>query len=184
MAASGLHRRHRAFRRTGDRRRDDLRLGRRGRIALLCDVERHELASAHVGRSDSGLVKLLPLTTAQAVETTELWLPYLVRCTERLGNPLAVSLAEIEEGECTVHLVVASGAQTVAAIGTRWFEHRLAVQAHWCGGHGKAIYAVVPQLEDYARSLGATRLYMTGRKGWSRLLPDYRVEQITIGKAL
>jgi hypothetical protein len=113
-----------------------------------------------------------------------IWLPYLSRASKRLGNDLDAYLAEITQGECTVHLVISNDGEPVAAIGTRWFERRKAVQAHWCGGDGNAILAVVPQLEDYARSLGATRLYMTGRKGWSRLLPDYRVEQITIGKAL
>jgi hypothetical protein len=113
-----------------------------------------------------------------------IWLPYLSRVSKRLGNDLEAYLAEITRGECTVHLVLTNEGEPVAAIGTRLFEPRNAVQAHWAAGNGKAILAVVPQLEDYARSLGATRLYATGRKGWSRLMPDYRVEQITIGKAL
>jgi hypothetical protein len=124
-------------------------------------------------------VKLLRV---DAGEYRRHWLPHLERCAKRLGNPLDVYLAEIAAGECQVHLVWDDTVR--AAIGTRLFDRRKAVQAHWCGGDGAAILAVVPQLEDYARSIGATRLYMTGRKGWSRLLPDYRVEQITIGKAL
>jgi hypothetical protein len=128
-------------------------------------------------------VRLIPLNLAQAIETRELWLPYLTRCMTRIGNPLQSYLDEIAVGECTVHLVVRNG-NPVAALGTRYFEHRKAVQIHWAGGNGKALIAIMPQLEDYARSLGATHLYLTGRKGWSRLLPDYRVAQITIGKAL
>jgi hypothetical protein len=113
----------------------------------------------------------------------DVWFPHLERCANRLGLDINALLAEIEDRECIVHIVYGVDGP-VASIGTRWFERRKAVQAHWCGGNGKAILAVVPQLEDYARALGATRLYMTGRKGWSKLLPDYRVEQITIGKAL
>jgi hypothetical protein len=107
----------------------------------------------------------------------------LERCAKRLGNALDPYLAEIGAGECQVHLVQVGKLETnqhsddmfPAAIGTRIFDRPMGrhMQAHWCGGNGKAILAVVPQLETYARE-----------QGCSRLLPDYRVEQITIGKAL
>jgi hypothetical protein len=132
-------------------------------------------------------MRLIPLTTAQAIETSELWLPFLTRCAARLANPLQAYLDEIESGECQVYLIVAHGAKTVGAGGTRVFDkaNGRALEVNWAGGNGAALLAIVPQLEQFARSLGCTRIFIPGRKGWSRVLPrDYRIERITVGKAL
>jgi hypothetical protein len=116
-----------------------------------------------------------------------IWLPYLKRAAARLGNTLETCLAEVTRGECTVLLVLTDEGEPVAAGGIRIFDKAAgrALEVNWAAGNGAALLAVTPQLEDYARSLGCNRIFIPGRKGWSRVFPrEYRVERITIGRAL
>jgi hypothetical protein len=42
----------------------------------------------------------------------------------------------------------------------------------------------LPELEDYARKNGATRMRSVFRPGWERLLPGYRKTHVVMEKAL
>lgn len=54
-----------------------------------------------------------------------------------------------------------------------------------CGGRGRARWiALRRKLEDYARHEGCARMRIYGRKGWTRVLPDYRVTRVILEKEL
>jgi hypothetical protein len=54
-----------------------------------------------------------------------------------------------------------------------------------CGGKGLARFRhLIGDLERWAAREGCTRMRICGRKGWARVLPDYRVACVIIEKAL
>lgn len=54
-----------------------------------------------------------------------------------------------------------------------------------CGGKGAKTWVhFFSELEDWARSRGAQSLSVTGRKGWTRLLPQYRQSAIVLERTL
>jgi hypothetical protein len=54
-----------------------------------------------------------------------------------------------------------------------------------CGGQGFARFGpLIRGLERYAEAEGCTRMRICGRKGWARLLPDYRIQRVIIEKEL
>jgi len=54
-----------------------------------------------------------------------------------------------------------------------------------CAGHDRSRWLPVREkIEAYAKAEGCKRIRLYGRKGWQRVLPDYRVEHIIMEKAL
>lgn len=54
-----------------------------------------------------------------------------------------------------------------------------------CGGAGRDRWlSLRHRLEDYARHEGCARMRIYGRKGWTRVLPDYRVTRVVLEKEL
>ena len=54
-----------------------------------------------------------------------------------------------------------------------------------CGGRDRANWlALRADLETYARRAGCARMRIYGRKGWTRVLPDYRATRIILEKEL
>jgi hypothetical protein len=54
-----------------------------------------------------------------------------------------------------------------------------------CGGAGmRAWIPLLDGIEAYARAAGCTAVRIMGRKGWMRLLGDYRVKRIVLEKDL
>jgi hypothetical protein len=54
-----------------------------------------------------------------------------------------------------------------------------------CGGQRFARFGhLIRGLERYAEAEGCTRVRICGRKGWARLLPDYRIQRVIIEKEL
>jgi hypothetical protein len=55
-----------------------------------------------------------------------------------------------------------------------------------CSGERLATHAAptIARIEAYARAEGCGRVRMAGRKGWSRIFPDYRQPYITLEKVL
>jgi hypothetical protein len=43
---------------------------------------------------------------------------------------------------------------------------------------------MMANIEKYARDMGCNRISVTGRKGWARLLPDFREKLVIIEKEL
>ncbi len=54
-----------------------------------------------------------------------------------------------------------------------------------CGGKDrKSWLPYIAQLEQYARDMKCKRMQIIGRKGWIRVLPDYRPTRVVLGKEL
>ena len=54
-----------------------------------------------------------------------------------------------------------------------------------CGGRGlKRWRALIGALERFAREEGCTSMRIYGRRGWARVLPDYRLHSIVLEKEL
>lgn len=52
------------------------------------------------------------------------------------------------------------------------------------GGNGLTWLEDIDQLEEWCASIGATRLELTGRKAWKRLLPDYGERAVVLSRVL
>lgn len=44
--------------------------------------------------------------------------------------------------------------------------------------------SLVDEIEAWGRSVGCRRSYFTGRKGWLRKVPDYRLKTVTLEKEI
>jgi hypothetical protein len=54
-----------------------------------------------------------------------------------------------------------------------------------CGGEDMAQWLpLLAKIEDYARAEGCGCVRIYGRKGWARVLPDYRVEHVILERSL
>ena len=57
---------------------------------------------------------------------------------------------------------------------------------HLCGGEDihEWVDIGISQLEDYARELKLNEVEIHGRRGWSKLLPDYRTDRVIFNKRI
>jgi len=46
------------------------------------------------------------------------------------------------------------------------------------------VLSLVPKVEDYAKENGCTELIFAGRKGWEKVLPDWKFKNIMMKKSL
>lgn len=54
-----------------------------------------------------------------------------------------------------------------------------------CGGEGMSVWLVhLGEIEDYARREGCVKVWLEGRKGWSRALEGYRPFTVSMEKRL
>jgi len=54
-----------------------------------------------------------------------------------------------------------------------------------CGGEGRAAWLpLLAQIEAYAKAEGCACVRIYGRKGWARVLKDYRVDHVILQKEL
>lgn len=54
-----------------------------------------------------------------------------------------------------------------------------------CGGHQRERWLpLFGRIEDYARQEGCSSMRLFGRKGWERVLKDYRVEHVILERTL
>ncbi len=84
---------------------------------------------------------------------------------------LWLALSDHVEAAATTHLVKTSGRPILivtACAGTQ--------RERWIGLRQK--------VEAYARAEGCSRVRLYGRRGWERVLPDYRVEYVIMDKEL
>ena len=64
-------------------------------------------------------------------------------------------------------------------------DQRLVCMITALGGHRmKDWFHFLPQIEAWAKSEGATRMRLYGRRGWVRLLKDYYVSNVVMEKEL
>ena len=54
-----------------------------------------------------------------------------------------------------------------------------------CGGRGRQHWlGLLDEIEKWAKELGCTKMRLYGRRGWSRVLADYRVTRLVMDKEL
>lgn len=54
-----------------------------------------------------------------------------------------------------------------------------------CGGRNRNEWLwMLDEIEDYAKAEGCRAMRICGRRGWERVLPDYRVRRIVLEKDL
>lgn len=69
------------------------------------------------------------------------------------------------------------------AIVTRLYKNHCEISA--CGGsHLKESIHLLARIEQYARDEGVKSIRITGRKGWGRILPDYKQRAVILEKEL
>ena len=56
--------------------------------------------------------------------------------------------------------------------------HVVACAGQWDAGE------LLAEIEAWGRRVGCNEVFLTGRRGWARKLPDYRIETITMRKGL
>lgn len=61
-------------------------------------------------------------------------------------------------------------------------KHGLA--AHIAGLAGPEPDGVIAEIEEWARDLGCKKIYYTGRRGWLRTRPDYKLRCVTAEKEI
>jgi hypothetical protein len=122
----------------------------------------------------------------QTFERVQEWLPHFVTFAHR-RNAQAIWNA-IQNGTVQIHLVEDEG-RTVAAIGTRIFDHETGRigDLMWVGGQSRpAILKAIPPIEAFLREQGCVRVIVTGRLSLARVMKPlgYAPTQVTLEKAL
>jgi hypothetical protein len=116
------------------------------------------------------------------------WLPHFLTFAKR-RNSQAIWQA-INDGEVQIHLVKDGSGSTVAAVGTRVFDHPEAGRVGdivWAGGSDlKTIISSFPEIEAFLGRQGCRRIIMTGRLSLARVFAPlgYAPTQITLEKSL
>jgi hypothetical protein len=131
-------------------------------------------------------MNLVSIPISRTFEAVDGWMPHFLTFARRRNAQHIWQ--RIHDGEIQIHLVMKDGA-SVAAIGTHTYDHEKGRIADlvWCGGENiPAILDILPTLEHRLGEQGCSRIILTGREGWLRLLRPrgYRKAQITLEKAL
>lgn len=96
-------------------------------------------------------------------------------------------LADLKDGSKQLWLVEVS-AQVVATAVTQVYETRKGrICCIWaaCGTVGlKALEPAFNEIEKWAREIGCAALEIKGRKGWARVLPNFKQTAIVLEKDL
>ena len=102
-----------------------------------------------------------------------------------LGSFKSVELS-VYQGNALLWLVT-DGAGIFAAIVTQLEESewRRVCCIVACGGRGRHKWLhLISKLESYARDEGCTAMRILGRKGWQRVLEDYKPRRVILEKEL
>lgn len=67
---------------------------------------------------------------------------------------------------------------------TEVVEVRAGIALHIVAAAGKYKQSLVDEAEAWARSLGCRKSFFTGRKGWARKLPQYKIRTVTMEKEI
>lgn len=60
---------------------------------------------------------------------------------------------------------------------------RCGVALHFIAAAGEFSQSLVDEAEEWAKSIGCHKSFFTGRKGWERKLPQYKVRTVTMERA-
>jgi len=74
-------------------------------------------------------------------------------------------------------------------VGDFWAITEVCQQPYGLGVHivamaGDFDHEIICEIETWAKAIGCRKSYLTGRKGWARRLPDYRLTTVTCVKEI
>jgi hypothetical protein len=130
------------------------------------------------------------LVCVDPARTHEVWphvAPLIARAMRRGGLSAAADVARDLAAGTALLWLAWDGERILAAAVTalELVEGEKLCTIVACGGEGFARFGpLIGGLERYARAEGCARMRICGRKGWVRLLPDYRVRRVIIEKQL
>lgn len=111
-------------------------------------------------------------------------LPFLKAATEKYGIWTIDDLKdEIEGGALLWVKVDDEKIVTVAVTRLLIIKENLVCQVIACAGAADWREQMI-EIEKYAKTEGCTKVFIEGRLGWARVLPDFRVLGVTLEKRL
>lgn len=103
-----------------------------------------------------------------------------------LGHTLDLESDVLKDG-ATLWVAGQPGGKIDAALVTKlvWTDRNLVCIITACGGAGMARwFDHLKAIERWAKAEGATKMRLYGRKGWARVLKNYRTSNIVMERAL
>ena len=123
----------------------------------------------------------------------ELW-PQIERALARMpGRPFLGEYDVLERARSAtwdVWTVVTRGERELLFVLTTELAHyplQTVLRVLNCGGHGMTFpraRAILDRIERFARTMGAARVEIVGRRGWGRIFPEYRERARIFSKEL
>lgn len=115
--------------------------------------------------------------------------PILRRAIDRVESDLSLSelYQRAKAGNILLWVAIDDGILTAAMATTEIVingERTAFILAMSGIGEGKWIEPLLAELERLALLTGIKRIRLSGRKGWARALPDYRIASIVLEKIL
>lgn len=127
----------------------------------------------------------------ELIDKAAWWVPYAARIAQREGCEASEYIEEAMRGEARVFVLWGANGKPAGAIATRMLvraDKTRIGELHWCAGDGvlETLSDWLPQLEAILARHGATRIKLTGRHGWTRILKPfgYRRTRVILEKGL
>lgn len=135
---------------------------------------------------NTSLVPVPPETLAAAWDHLR---PHVERLAEITGGRLTPEdiRGHIEDGSFQLWAVLESGRNLVATVTTEVIKYpqRKTCRVVGCVGENRASWIhLLTEIEDWARSKNCASMEIFARKGWARVLPDYRLTSIVLERDL
>lgn len=135
----------------------------------------------------SPLVDVFAIPRPRVPEVWPAVAPMLEAAMRRGGEMSMADLYECVASRSAFWLWVAWGGELEAAMVTEiadTIDGRVCVIVALGGENMGRWIAMKSKIEDYARAENCTRMRLYGRKGWARVLTDYRPTRIVLEKEL
>lgn len=133
------------------------------------------------------MTTLIAVPPERAQEAWPLAEKYVQAAAEKTGfSEVAETHLQVMLGNALLWLA-AEGTNVVGAGVTRLIEDRGKTACEifvWGADDQKKCAPLLKAIEDYAKAEGCASVRLAGRRGWARLLPDYRMAAIILEKAL
>lgn len=130
--------------------------------------------------------KLIPVQSADAEIIWEHVAPLLQKAIDKTSDSFSTDdIRELVRAAKAQLWVAVDGKITAAFITTieaspsdKW------VRVMWCGGEDSEWLPQFEAVERWAKSIGASKVMIFGRKGWTKKLPTYRQSAVVLEKKL
>ena len=89
-------------------------------------------------------------------------------------------------GECALWAVVDGDKALAAVAHVIWnYPQSKALRIIFCGGKDKARWVhLLSEIEEFARRAGCAAVEAVARKGWAKVLPDYRLTHVLLRREI